>query len=207
MTTSHPIRRAALGAATACAVVLLAACGGKDTSAHGATGAHGAPAASTGADAHNAQDVAFAQGMIPHHQQALEMARLASGRSASAQVKALAARVEKAQDPEIRTMTGWLTSWGEEAPMAGMDHSGHGGMTGMSGMMSADDMTSLENSTGADFDRKFLTLMTAHHQGAVEMATTEKDKGGDARATRMADDVITAQSAEIKEMKGLLAAR
>ncbi|MFG3122671.1 DUF305 domain-containing protein [Streptomyces sp. NPDC048201] len=208
MTTSHPIRRAALGAATACAVVLLAACGGKDSGTHGATGDHGAPAASTtAAGAHNAQDVAFAQGMIPHHQQAVEMARLASGRSASAQVKALAARVEKAQGPEIRTMTGWLKSWGEEAPMAGMDHSRHGGMTGMSGMMSADDMTALENSTGAAFDRKFLTLMTAHHQGAVEMATTEKDKGRDARATRMADDVITAQSAEIKEMKGLLAAR
>ncbi|MGW4289743.1 DUF305 domain-containing protein [Streptomyces sp. NPDC004673] len=196
MTTANPLRRAALGVATVSAVVLLAACGGEQR-----TGAHGAPA---GTDAHNAQDVTFAQGMIPHHQQALEMARLAPGHAASAEVKALAARIEKAQDPEIRTMTGWLKSWGEEPPMAGMDHSRHGGMAGMSGMMSADDMTALEKSTGADFDRKFLTLMVAHHQGAVEMAKTEKAKGRDGRATTMADDVIAAQSAEIKQMKGLL---
>ncbi|MFJ3662429.1 DUF305 domain-containing protein [Streptomyces sp. NPDC090119] len=196
MTTSHAIRRAALGVATVCAVVLLAACGGEQH-----TGAHGAPAAT---DAHNAQDVTFAQGMIPHHQQALEMARLAPGHAASAEVKALAARIEKAQDPEIRTMTGWLKSWGAEPPMAGMDHSRHGGMAGMSGMMSADDMTALEKSTGADFDQRFLTLMIAHHQGAVEMAKTEKAKGRDGRATKMADDVIAAQSAEIKQMKGLL---
>ncbi|WP_030809045.1 DUF305 domain-containing protein [Streptomyces sp. NRRL F-2799] len=200
MITSHAIRRAALGAATASAVVLLAACGGEKH-----TGAHGAPAASVTTGAHNAQDVTFAQGMIPHHQQALEMARLASGHASSAAVKALAARIEKAQDPEIRAMTGWLKSWGEEPPMAGMDHSRHDGMAGMSGMMSADDMTALEKSTGATFDKKFLTLMIAHHQGAVEMANTEKAKGRDGRATRMADDVIAAQSAEIKQMKGLLA--
>ncbi|WP_330236952.1 DUF305 domain-containing protein [Streptomyces sp. NBC_00566] len=199
MTTSHAIRRAALGVATVSAVVLLAACGGEQH-----PGAHGAPAASAETDAHNAQDVTFAQGMIPHHQQALEMARLAPGHAASAEVKALAARIEKAQDPEIRAMTGWLRSWGEEPPMAGMDHSRHGGMAGMSGMMSADDMTALEKSTGADFDQRFLTLMIAHHQGAVEMAKTEKAKGRDGRATRMADDVIAAQSAEIKQMKGLL---
>ncbi|MEV8046052.1 DUF305 domain-containing protein [Streptomyces griseoluteus] len=199
MTTTHAFRRAALGVATASAVVLLAACGGEKH-----TGAHGAPAASATAGVHNAADVSFAQGMIPHHQQAVEMARLAPGHAASAEVKALAARIEKAQGPEIRTMTGWLKSWGEEPPMAGMDHSGHGGMTGMSGMMSADDMTALKKSTGADFDRKFLTLMIAHHQGAVEMAHTEKAKGRDSRATKTADDVIAAQSAEIKQMKGLL---
>ncbi|MET7677687.1 DUF305 domain-containing protein [Streptomyces seoulensis] len=204
MTTSHALRRAALGVATASAVVLLAACGGEQHS--GTHAAHGAPAASATAGAHNAQDVSFAQGMIPHHQQALEMARLAPGHAASAEVKTLAARIEKAQDPEIRTMTGWLKSWGEEPSMAGMDHTRHGGMAGMSGMMSADDMTALEQSSGADFDRKFLTLMVVHHQGAVEMAQTEKAKGRDSRALEMADDVIAAQSAEIKQMKGLLGA-
>ncbi|MGW2211627.1 DUF305 domain-containing protein [Streptomyces sp. NPDC001781] len=202
MTTSHTIRRAALGAATVSAVVLLAACGGEKQG-----GPHGAPAAPATTGAHNAQDVAFAQGMIPHHQQAVEMARLAPGHAASAEVKALAARIEKAQDPEIRTMTGWLRSWGEEPPMAGMDHSRHGGTADMSGMMSAGDMTALENSTGADFDKRFLTLMVVHHQGAVRMAHTEKAEGRDGRATRTADDVIAAQSAEIKEMKGLLAGK
>lgn len=202
MTTSPALRRAALGVATASAVLLLAACGGEQH-----TGAHGAPAASATARAHNAQDVTFAQSMIPHHQQAVEMARLAPEHAASAEVKALAARIEKAQDPEIRTMTGWLKSWGEEPPMAGMDHSRHGGMTGMSGMMSADDMAALKQSTGADFDKEFLTLMVAHHQGAVEMAHTEQAKGRDSRAVKMAADVIAAQSAEIKQMMGLLAAK
>ncbi len=142
--------------------------------------------------------------MIPHHQQALEMARLASGRAASAQVKDLASRIEKAQDPEIRTMTGWLKSWGEQVPMAGMDHAGHGGMSGMSGMMSDTDMAALKKATGKDFDTKFLSLMVEHHQGAVEMATTEKNKGDYGPAKGMADGIVSAQNAEIKQMKQLL---
>ncbi|MEU9399570.1 DUF305 domain-containing protein [Streptomyces sp. SID4985] len=197
MTTRHTFRTAALGAVTLSAALLLGACGGDRTD----TGAHSAHGATATAAAHNAQDVAFAQGMIPHHQQALEMARLATGRTDSAQVKDLAARIEKAQDPEIRTMSGWLKSWGEQAPMAGMDHSAH---TGMSGMMGADDMADLEKKKGAAFDSAFLSLMIRHHQGAVQMATTEKDKGRYAPATKLAGAVIDGQSAEIAEMKKLL---
>ncbi|MFJ3234213.1 DUF305 domain-containing protein [Streptomyces sp. NPDC086787] len=155
-------------------------------------------------DGHNAQDVAFTQGMISHHQQALEMARLASDRSSSAQVKDLAARIEKAQDPEITTMTGRLRAWGEDVTMAGMDHSGHTGSKEMSGMMSTADLAKLERVTGKDFDTMFLTMMTEHHRGAVEMAATEKSKGRDAAAMRTADDIVTAQNAEIKEMNRLL---
>ncbi|WP_018546623.1 DUF305 domain-containing protein [Streptomyces sp. LaPpAH-108] len=197
MTIRQPLRALTLGAATLSAALLLGACGG----AHTDTGAHSAHGASATAAAHDAQDVAFAQGMIPHHQQALEMARLAAGRAGSAQVKDLAARIEKAQDPEIRTMTGWLKSWGEQPPMAGMDHSAH---TGMTGMMGADDMADLEKKKGADFDSAFLSLMIRHHQGAVEMATTEKDKGRYTPATKMADAIIEGQSAEIAEMRKLL---
>ncbi|MGV9340528.1 DUF305 domain-containing protein [Streptomyces sp. NPDC003688] len=200
MTTRHTFRTAALGAATLSAALLLGACGGAPTD----TGAHSAHGATAPAAAHNTQDVTFAQGMIPHHQQALEMARLATGRTDSTQVKDLAARIEKAQDPEIRTMSGWLKSWGEQAPMAGMDHSAHTGMSGMTGMMSGDDMADLEKKKGAAFDSAFLSLMIRHHQGAVEMATTEKDKGRYAPATKLADAVIDGQSAEIAEMKKLL---
>ncbi|MEU6671895.1 DUF305 domain-containing protein [Streptomyces sp. NPDC046727] len=207
MSTRTLIRRAALATVAVTSALVLAACGGNgddsDTGGHtghgGSASASAAPGASAGA--HNAQDVAFAQGMIPHHQQALEMARLAADRASSAQVKDLAARIEKAQDPEIRTMTGWLKAWGEELPMAGMDHSGH---AGMSGMMSEADMAGLEKATGKDFDTKFLSLMVEHHQGAVEMATTEKQKGRDSAAKAMADAIVTAQNAEIKEMKQLL---
>ncbi|WP_225828984.1 DUF305 domain-containing protein [Streptomyces naphthomycinicus] len=203
MTTRTLVRRAVLATVAVTGALVLAACGGNgddgDTGAH--TGHGSSATASASAGAHNAQDVAFAQGMIPHHQQALEMAELAAGRASSARVKDLAARIEKAQDPEIRTMTGWLKAWGEQVPMAGMDHSGH---SGMAGMMSDADMTALKKATGKDFDSRFLSLMVEHHQGAVEMATTEQQKGRDSAAKAVADAIVTAQNAEIKEMRQLL---
>jgi uncharacterized protein (DUF305 family) len=222
MTTRTLTRRAALAAVSVTSALVLTACGGNGDSDHNGTGhtGHGASAPSAApsasapsaapsasAGAHNDQDVAFAQGMIPHHQQALEMAELAADRASSARVKDLAARIEKAQEPEIRTLTGWLESWGEQAPTAGMDHSGHAGMTGMTGMMSEADMAALKKATGKDFDTRVLSLMVEHHQGAVEMATTEKQKGRSRDAKAMADAIITAQNAEIKEMERLLGAK
>ncbi|MFB0620529.1 DUF305 domain-containing protein [Streptomyces sp. AGS-58] len=204
-------RRAAVTVAAATAALLLAACGGSGGTA-GAGGSTPSATPSASATAHNAQDVAFAQGMIPHHRQALEMAELADGRASSARVKDLAARIEKAQGPEIRTMTGWLTSWGEQVPKTGMDHSSHSGMSGMSGMpampgmMGDDDMAALRKTTGKEFDSRFLSLMVAHHQGAVEMARTERNEGRYGPALTMADAVVTAQTAEIEEMRQLLGA-
>ncbi|MEV6833432.1 DUF305 domain-containing protein [Streptomyces sp. NPDC051133] len=216
MTTRTSLRRAALAAVTATAALVLTACGASsDGGGHAGPGhdASATPGASAGAGRHNAQDVAFAQTMIPHHRQALEMAKLAAGRASSDRVKDLAARIEKAQDPEIRTMTGWLKGWGEQVPMAGMDHSGrsgHAGMAGMagmagtSGMMSDDDMAALRKAGGKDFDTKFLTMMVQHHQGAVDMAGAERNKGAYGPAKAMAGDIVTGQTAEIKEMKKLL---
>ncbi|MFD8811704.1 DUF305 domain-containing protein [Streptomyces sp. NPDC059627] len=204
MTTTRTRTRAVLVALTATAALALTACGSGDDSAGTAHASHSAAAGATAsatAAAHNAQDVSFAQSMIPHHQQAVEMAGLAAGRASSARVKDLAARIEKAQDPEIRTMTGWLKAWGEDVPMAGMDHSGH---AGMAGMMSDKDMTMLKQAKGTDFDTMFLTMMVQHHQGAVEMAGTEKAKGDYGPATSLAAGIVTAQNAEIKEMNKLL---
>jgi uncharacterized protein (DUF305 family) len=197
------VRRAALVATATTAALVLAACGA-DNGSDTASGAKTSPSAST--DAHNAQDVSFAQGMIPHHQQALEMAELAADRASSAQVKDLAARIREAQDPEIATMSGWLKAWGEDVPSAapGMDHSGHSGGSGMAGMMDQEDMDKLSKASGKDFDTLFLTLMVEHHEGAVEMAETEKAKGRYAPATELADAVITAQTTEIEEMNKLL---
>lgn len=183
-------RRAALAATAVTAALVLSACGGDES-----------PAAAP--EEHNAQDVSFAQGMIPHHQQALQMAELAAGRASSDQVKDLAARIEKAQDPEIRKMTGWLRTWGEDVPSAapGMDHSGH---SGMAGMMDQEDMDKLSKASGKAFDTLFLTLMVEHHEGAVEMAEDEEAKGRYRPATELADDVVSAQTAEIEEMNKLL---
>ncbi|MEU6575681.1 DUF305 domain-containing protein [Streptomyces sp. NPDC046805] len=207
-------RRAALVAATATAALVLAACGGNGAgSHHEGHGASSSGSASAAVGGHDAQDVSFAQGMIPHHQQALAMAALAPDRASSARVRDLASRIEKAQDPEITRMSGWLKSWGQDVPMQGMpgmDHSGHAGSpgkAGMPGMMPAKDMDRLKKATGKDFDTMFLTMMVDHHQGAVEMATQEKAKGSYGPAKTLADGIVTAQNAEIKEMRQLLQER
>ncbi|WP_167469796.1 DUF305 domain-containing protein [Streptomyces rubrogriseus] len=210
------MHRTAVVAAAGTTALVLAACGGSgddDGSAghggHAATASSSAPSspsasASAAQGQHNAADVAFAKGMIPHHRQAVEMADLAPGRARSAEVKKLAADIKKAQDPEIRTLSGWLTSWGEDVPAEGaMDHSAHG-MGGMGGMMTAEEMTGLENASGTAFDTAFTELMIKHHEGAVEMARTEQADGAHGPAKKMAGEIIDSQSAEIEQMNALL---
>ncbi|MFE9174253.1 DUF305 domain-containing protein [Streptomyces kebangsaanensis] len=201
------VRRAILVASAVTAALVLAACGNGNSDGSGSAAQTSAAAtAESTAGAHNGQDLSFAQGMIPHHQQAIQMAKTAATQASSAEVKDLASRIEKAQAPEIETMSGWLESWGEDVPssMPGMDHSGHSGSSDTPGMMSAKDMDELMKASGTDFDEMFLTMMVGHHEGAVEMATAEKGKGQYGPAKKMAEDIITAQNAEIEEMDKLL---
>lgn len=193
------------GVAGAAAVALLAGCGGNDMAGmqHGSTTTT-APASGQQAD-HNEQDVKFGQDMIAHHQQALDMAAMVPGKSTNPKVTDLGKRIAAAQDPEIKKMTEWLTKWGTapaSTSMPGMDHgSGHGSMPGM---MTAEEMAKLNGATGAEFDRMWLDMMIRHHQGAVEMSKTEQEKGSNPDAKKLAQDIITAQQAEITEMQGLL---
>ncbi|MBA9002804.1 DUF305 domain-containing protein [Thermomonospora cellulosilytica] len=188
----------------------LAACGGDDsgdsTSAPSATtGAPTTGQAQTGR--HNDQDITFAQMMIPHHQQAIEMSRLAATRASSPEVKQLAADIEKAQDPEIRQMTAWLNSWGASVPSpgtGGMGHGDHGGHGGMDGMMTEEEMRKLENAGGAAFDKMFLEMMIKHHEGAVAMARTEQSAGQYPPAKAMATSIVNSQTTEITKMRDLL---
>ncbi|MEV8394478.1 MULTISPECIES: DUF305 domain-containing protein [unclassified Streptomyces] len=199
----HAARAAAVTAAVSAAALTLAACGtdSGSTSATASTSASASAPGSAAGSLYNAADVSFAQGMIPHHRQAVEMADLAATRASSAEVKKLAAEIKKAQDPEIKTLSGWLTSWDAQVPTQGsMDHSEHS----MPGMMADSDMSTLEKATGPAFDTAFLNLMVKHHEGAVEMARTEKSAGADKRAKDMADAIITSQSAEITRMNKLL---
>jgi uncharacterized protein (DUF305 family) len=154
-----------------------------------------------GGTGHNDADVAFAQGMIPHHRQAVAMAELAGGRTENPAVLDLAARIEAAQAPEIDTLTAWLQEWDVEVPagdMAGMDHGD------MSGMGSPEDLAALEAALGAGFDRLFLEQMTVHHEGAVQMAQTELADGADPDVLALARTVAESQQAEIDEMAALL---
>ncbi|WP_328690223.1 DUF305 domain-containing protein [Streptomyces phaeochromogenes] len=206
--TAHrkAIRRTALAATAGVAALLLSACGGGGHDM-GSMGSDSSPSASASAEAdkHNGADVSFATEMIMHHRQAVEMADMAADRASSQEVKDLATKVKAAQDPEIKTMSGWLTSWGEEVPenMSGMDMPGMD-MPGMPGMMSSEDMDKLETASGAEFDKMFLEMMVEHHEGAVSMAKTEKANGEYEPAVKLADDVITAQTAEIEQMNKML---
>lgn len=163
-------------------------------------------AASVSATEHNDQDVTFLQDMVPHHTQALEMAKLAATRAGSAEVMTLAADIANAQQPEIDRMSQWLSDWGapassdEMGDMTGMDH---GGMSG-DGMMSQEDMQSLGATSGTDFDEAFLTMMIEHHSGAITMANTETTDGKYAGAVALATSIQLTQQAEINQMKALL---
>nr|WSS73683.1 DUF305 domain-containing protein [Streptomyces sp. NBC_01175] len=200
------IRRTAFVAVAGAASLVLAACGSSDDTSAGHNGHSPSPSASSSAPAsqgqHNAADVAFAKGMIPHHRQAVEMADLAPTRAESTEVKKLADEIKKAQDPEIKTLSGWLTTWGEQVPAEGaMDHSMHGAG---GGMMTAEEMDKLKNSSGKAFDTAFMEMMIKHHEGAVAMAKTEKADGAFPDAKTMADAIITSQTAEITQMNKLL---
>lgn len=190
-------------AAAAALALLLAGCGDSDPTATGtptSTSSYG-PAA-TGA--HNADDVAFSAGMIPHHAQAVEMAELALSRATNAEVKALATAIRGAQAPEIAMMSGWLAGWGEQVPSGTDTSMGHGSHGMPSGMMSEQQMADLEKATGAAFDRLWVQMMIEHHEGAVAMAKTELADGQNAEAKQLAQAIITAQEREIATMKGLL---
>ncbi|MEU8142197.1 DUF305 domain-containing protein [Nonomuraea sp. NPDC052129] len=188
------------------ALALLTACGGgsehdmstMSSSAPAASQASSAPTATESSSAaFNDADVMFAQMMIPHHQQAVEMAEMAETRASDKEVKELAAKIKAAQDPEIQTMQGWLKTWGKPAPSGGMGHN-------MPGIMSEADMKKLEAAKGAAFDKQFVQLMTAHHNGAIEMARTEQSQGSNPEAKALAKTIETAQQTEVEQMQGLL---
>jgi uncharacterized protein (DUF305 family) len=149
----------------------------------------------------NGQDVTFSSDMIDHHRQAVAMAQLAPKRTTTKAVLALAKAIDAAQGPEITMMGGWLTGWGKPIPedMGGMDMGGS-----MPGMMSMADMDKLAAAKGAAFDKQFLTLMIAHHAGAITMAKTQIAKGSSPQVVAMAKKVVADQSAEITKMRALL---
>lgn len=205
--TSTTVRLARIAAGLIAGAVVLSGCSGGDSSTAAGTSTDTSTGTSTASEnaAFNNADVSFVQGMIPHHRGALAMAQLADGRAEDPRVLELAGRIEAAQEPEIETMTGWLEEWGEPVPdesdmgMGGMDH---GGMD--MGGMSEEDMTALQNASGAEFDRMFLEMMIEHHRGAVDMAGTEIDEGSYPDAVALAEDIVASQTAEIEEMETLL---
>ena len=192
--------RLAIPAASAVLILALSACGSGDDShstmsGAGTTSSSMAEGMTTTA---TSGDVEFAQMMIPHHEQAVEMADLAlSNDTASPEVKALAGQIKAAQDPEIQTMQGWLSQWGASQSSGSMAH-------GSGGMMSDDDMSSLMGASGPEFNQMWLTMMIEHHEGAVEMAQDVLATTSNPEVEKLATAVVEGQEKEITTMKGML---
>lgn len=201
-------------AATVAATFLLTGCAMSMSSAEmpaSASSGSGAVVA-TGSDA----DITFAQLMISHHGQAVEMADMALQQATSAEVTDLATQIKAAQDPEIGQMRGWLQEWGAPEQMDGMDGMDHGDMghgdsgsgdsggQSAGGMMTDEDMGALRDASGADFDRMWLTMMIAHHEGAIKMADQVKAESTTPDVIALADAIVAGQKKEIETMQQLL---
>lgn len=195
-------RRVAIVVAAFLAAVILTACSPdsddamtSDSQAQETTSMSGETAPDSGRE----DDVMFAQMMIPHHEQAVEMADMAldPDASSSVEVRELAVDIKAAQDPEIETMRGWLDAWGApQEPSVGMGHD--------SGMMSQGDMGALASAEGAEFDQMWLTMMIEHHEGAITMARDVQSITEDEEVKALAEEIIAAQEAEIATMQALL---
>ncbi len=147
--------------------------------------------------AHNAADIAFAQNMIPHHQQAVEMAGMVPAQSTNSRLIVLARHILEDQRAEINTMKGLLAQWGE--PVAAPEHH-----MGMRGMVDDDTMWRLPTLSGEPFDVLWVRSMISHHQGAIDMAQMEVAKGTNPDAVKMAGFIVTAQQWEISQLNHLL---
>ena len=190
-------RATATAAITLTALLALAGCAGTT----GSGGMDNMPgmgsSASPAADVNNA-DMQFTMMMIPHHEQAVEMADMILAKDGiDERVITLAEQIKAAQGPEIELMESWLDDWG--TPMGDMDGMDHGGM------MSDTDMQALEDADGVEASRLFLEQMIVHHEGAIDMAQTEVDNGQNADVIALAEAIIASQTTEITTMEDILA--
>jgi uncharacterized protein (DUF305 family) len=158
-------------------------------------------AADLGAPEHTPADTNFMQGMIVHHEQALEMTALVDERTQRADLPLLAERITVSQEAEIELIEQWLTDRDEDVP----DASGHQEHELMPGMATASQLDELERARGATFDRLFLDLMIAHHRGALTMVGELYAAGGglEPAADQFARDVEADQNIEILHMQEL----
>ena len=147
-------------------------------------------------------DVEFMQGMIAHHSQAIVMSRMAESHGANPQVLKLSNKIDQSQVPEIRIMQAWLTRNKQFAPDTSSWHD-----MMMAGMLTTEQLKQLDAAKGVDFDRAYLRLMIQHHVGALKMVDDlfkSPGAGQEVDTNVFANDVVTAQTAEIGIMRRLL---
>jgi uncharacterized protein (DUF305 family) len=142
-------------------------------------------------------DIMFLQMMIPHHQQAIEMSDLALTKSSDAELLALAKDIRDGQSAEIITMKDWLSGAGADADM------GHNMGDSMGGMLSDSELATLKAASGKNFDLLWLAGMSGHHDGAIHMTTMIED-ASNADIKKFGEAIVTAQSAQIKQMAAMI---
>lgn len=144
-------------------------------------------------------DVAFLQGMIPHHEQALEMTALAEDRAEDPELVALADQMDRVQSQEVTLMESMLESWGEPRdPLFPPQHS-HESL----GMASGADMETLASLSGEDFDALFLSLMIDHHRGALQMGDHHAGEDALPEVSDLSRAIRSGQLVEISRMENL----
>jgi uncharacterized protein (DUF305 family) len=147
-------------------------------------------------------DVEFMQGMIAHHAQAIVMSRMAESHGANPQVLKLSNKIDQSQIPEIRIMQLWLKRNNQFAPDTSSWHN-----MMMAGMLTTAQLKELDAAKGVDFDRAYLRMMIQHHAGALKMVDDLFNAalaGQEVDVNVFANDVVTAQTAEIGIMQKLL---
>ncbi|BFM39923.1 DUF305 domain-containing protein [Synechocystis sp. LKSZ1] len=142
-------------------------------------------------------DQGFIAMMIPHHQDAIDMAEMALKKAQHPELKKLAQSIIKDQNREIKEMQTWYKQWfGQAVPPLSSQ--------GVMGMHQGHDMMAMDLealATAQNFDREFIRQMIPHHQMAVMMASNLKTNTNRPEMNKLADDIIRSQSAEIKQMK------
>ena len=184
------------------ATVALAGCGSADPSTARAVVTSSTAAAP---DSFGAADILFVQMMIPHHQDAVTMAELARTRSQNPGIRGVAEQISSIQQPQIDTMISWVQAVGR--PTAPPDfNTGHGvGEHAVPGTMTFTDLVRLRESSGARFDRKFLTVMIRHHRGTLRAAKAELAEVSSPEVKAIGQDMVAKQKAELKTLRQILA--
>lgn len=195
------MRRYATALLISCALA-FAGCGKQPATPVAAPSATGdtAAAAPSSPGGFNSIDVMFLQMMVPHHRQGVELVRLAATRPVRSDVKILAAAIETTQTHEIERMSGWLRAWRQPTTADPNAHAGHGGMPGTS----AAEIASLKDASGADFERRFLNMLIAHQDDAIQLARMETGGGVHPEAKALADQIRQSRAGQIRLMLGYL---
>jgi uncharacterized protein (DUF305 family) len=185
------------------AALLLGACAGSPTTS---AGGGNVTAASDGVGSAGEIDQLFIQMMVPHHQGAVEMAKIAQERAEHPGVRAMADAIITAQAAEIDQMLGWMEAWygTREVPdmsampmVTGMEDMGHGGHSTMD---MAADVEALRNAP-EPFDREFIDAMIVHHESAIDAANAVLQQNGRPELKELAEEIIAAQQREIEQMQ------